>query len=135
MGLGLYSNIPAWFELQTCNSDQKLVFRKDYIPGPNGDPVAMVTSSGYSCGTLESMSMSKGYESEMTRKSGWTEAAIASQDQCRSSEVIPPEDVSESISSTNFESKLIIKSSDNQMSKDPNKFNVNPVTKSFTQSL
>ena len=40
------------------NSDQKLVFRKDYIPGQNGDPVAMAMSSGYLCDTMESMSMS-----------------------------------------------------------------------------
>ena len=84
---------------------------------------------------MESMSVSEGYESEMTRKSGWTDAAIAFEDKRRSNQVISPEDVSESISSTNFESKLIMKSSDNQMSKDPNIFNVNPVTKSFTQTL
>ena len=117
------------------NGDQKLVFKKDYIPGQNGGPVTMVTSSGCSCGTMESMLMSKGCESEMTRKSGWTEADIASEDKCRSDEVITPEVVYESISNTNFESKLIMISSDNQMSKYPNMFNVNPVTKSFTQIL
>ena len=111
------------------------MFRKDFIPGQNGGPVVMVTSSGCSCGTMESMSMSKGWESEMTRKSGWTEAAIASEDKCRSNEVVLLKDVCESISNTNFESKLIMKSSDNQMSKDPNMFNVNPVTKSFTQTF
>ena len=94
---GLYCNIPAGFELQMNNGDQKLVFKKDYIPGQNGGPVIMVTSSGCSCGTMESMSMSEGCESEMTRKSGWTEAAIASEDKCRSNEVITPEDVFESI--------------------------------------
>ena len=39
----------------------------------------------------------------MTRKSGWAEAAIAFEDQCRSNEVLPCEDVSESISNTNFD--------------------------------
>ena len=61
--------------------------------------------------------MSDGCESEMTMKSGWTEVAITSEGKRRSNEVIPSKDVSESISSTNFESKLIMKSGDNQMSK------------------
>ena len=96
-GTGLYCNIPAGFELQMNNGDQKLVFKKDYIPGQNGGPVTMVASSGCSCGTMESMSMSKGCELEMTRKSGWTEAAIASEDNFRSNGVISPEDVPKSI--------------------------------------
>ena len=117
-GTGLYCNIPAGFELQMYNNDQKLVFRKDYIPDQIAGPIATVTSSGYSCGTMESMSMSEGCESEMTMKSGWTEVAITSEDKCRSNEVIPSKDVSESISSKNFESKLKMKSGDNQMSKE-----------------
>ena len=116
-GTGLYCNIPAGFELQMHNNDQKLVFRKDYIPDQIAGPIATVTSSGYSCGTMESMSMSKGCESEMIMKSGWTEVAITSEDKCRSNGVIPAEDVSESIASKNFESKLKMKSGDNQMSK------------------
>ena len=96
------------------NHDQKLVLRKDYIPDQIAGPIATVTSSGYSCGIMESMSMSE----EMTMKSGWTEVAITSEDKCRSNEVIPYEDVSESISSKNFESKLKVKSGDNQMSKE-----------------
>ena len=62
--------------------------------------------------------MSEGCESGMTMKSGWTEVAITSEDKCRSNEVIPSEDVSESISSKSFESKLKMKSGDNQMSKE-----------------
>ena len=117
-GTGLYCNIPAGFELQMYNNDLKLVFRKDYIPDQIDGLIATVTSSGYSCGTMESMSMSEGCESEMTMKSGWTEVAITSEDKCRSNEVIPSKDVSESISSKNFESKLKMKSGDNQMSKE-----------------
>ena len=45
------------------NNDQKLVFRKDYIPDQIYGPIATVTSSEYSCGTMESMSMSEGCES------------------------------------------------------------------------
>ena len=100
------------------NNDLKLVFRKDYIPDQIDGLIATVTSSGYSCGTMELMSMSEGCESEMTMKSGWTEVAITSEDKCRSNEVIPSKDVSESISSKNFESKLKMKSGDNQMSKE-----------------
>ena len=101
------------------NNDQKLVFRKDYIPDQIDGPIATVTSSGYSCGTMESMAMSEGCESGMTMKSGWTEAAITFEDKCRSNEVIPSEDVSESISRKNFESKLKMKSGlINQMPKE-----------------
>ena len=114
IGTGLCCNIPAGFELQMYNNDQKFVFRKDFFPDQN----ATATSSGCSCGTMKSMSMSEGCESEMTMKSGWTEVAITSEDKCRSNDVIPSKDVSESISSKNFESKLKVKSGDNQMSKE-----------------
>ena len=62
--------------------------------------------------------MSEGCESEMTMKSDWTEVAITSEDKCRSNEVLPSENVSESISSKNFESKQKMKSGGNQMSKE-----------------
>ena len=101
-GTGLYFNIPAGFELQMYNNDQKLVLRKDYILDQIDGPIAKVTSSGYSCGTMESIAMSEGCESEMTMRSGWTEVAITFGDKCRSNEVIPSEDVSESISRKKF---------------------------------
>ena len=100
------------------NNDQKLVFRKDCIPDQIAGPIATVTSYRYLCGTMESMSMSEGCESEMTMKLGWTEVAVTFEGKCRSNEVIPSEDVSESISSKNFVSKLKMKSGDNQMSKE-----------------
>ena len=97
-GTGLYCNIPAGFELQMNNSDQKLVLKRITSQAKMVAQLQwLVTSSGCSCGTMESMSMSEGCESEMTRKSGWTEAAMASEDKCRSNEVITPEDVFESI--------------------------------------
>ena len=100
------------------NSNQKLVFRKDYIPNQNDGPVATVTSSGYSCSTMESMSMSEGCQSEMTMKSGQFKEAITAEDKSRFNGVMLSKDVSESTSSTNFESKLMMKSGDNQMSKE-----------------
>ena len=43
-GTGIYFNIPAGFELQMYNIDQKLVFSKDYIPDQIAGPIATVTS-------------------------------------------------------------------------------------------
>ena len=50
-GTGLYCNIPAGFELQMYNNDQKLVFRKDCIPDQIAGPIATVTSYVVPCGT------------------------------------------------------------------------------------
>ena len=110
-----------WFPSIKSNPQKRQLWlsaigRPNYNPPKN----AVICSIHFKSNYFKSngKAMSEGCESEMTMKSGRTGVAITTEDKCRSNEVILSEDVSESISSKNFESKLKMKSGNNQMSKE-----------------